>query len=86
MSGRLYAKPTPLLVEALDAAPRAHLVAETAPTTERLTAWAEYGYRCWREEQDRQEKVEAYRAIAADTNRQAEVRERFDGAVAAGRF
>ena len=86
MAPRLYAKATPRLVEALEAAPRANLVPDEAPNTERLTAWAEYGYDVWLEEQGRQEKIRAYQAIAADEDRQADVSDRFEAAVKAGRF
>ncbi len=86
MSNRLYAKATPLLSEALEAAPRARLVDDAAPNTERLTAWAEYGYQQWLAEQARREKIDAYTSLAADEERQAEVRSRFAKAAKAGRF
>lgn len=61
---RIYAKAVPELDAALEAAPDAQLVAPDAPKSERLTAWAVYGYRQWSQAKAREAKLAAYRQIA----------------------
>ncbi len=62
--GRIYAKAAPELDAALEAAPEAQLVGPDAPQSERLTAWAVYGYRQWAQAKAREAKLVAYRQIA----------------------
>lgn len=67
MSDRIYMTRSPILDEALEAASEAGLVEEEeAPTSRKAEAWALYGYRRWREEQEREQKLAAYEAIGAD--------------------
>jgi hypothetical protein len=81
---RTYARQTPTLEEALDAAPEADLVLADAPQSERVTAWVEYGYRRWREDQARQAKIDAYRQIAAEDGRSEYLQASVAAALAAG--
>jgi len=81
---RAYAHQTPTLQEALDAAPEADLVKANAPQSERVTAWVEYGYHRWQEDQARQAKIDAYRQIAAEDGRGEYLQASVTAAVAAG--
>jgi hypothetical protein len=66
---------TPELEDAVEAAPQAEIVEPRASEAERLRAWALYGYRHWQAERAHEEKLEAYRRIAADEERRAAIRE-----------
>lgn len=55
---------TPELDAALEATPEARLVTSDAPKSERLTAWAVYGYRQWAQVAAREAKLAAYKQIA----------------------
>ena len=81
---RAYARQTPTLEEALAAAPAADLVKPGAHQSERVTAWVEYGYRRWQEDQTRQAKIDAYRQIAAEDGRSEYLDASLAAAVAAG--
>jgi hypothetical protein len=81
---RIYARQTPTLAEALDAAHEAELVLADAPQSERVTAWVEYGYRRWREDQDSQAKIDAYQQIAAEDGRNEYLQASVAAAVATG--
>jgi hypothetical protein len=81
---RAYARQTATLEEALAAAPEADLVKPGAHQSERVTAWVEYGYRRWQEDQARQAKIDAYRQIAAEDGRSEYLDASLAAAVAAG--
>jgi hypothetical protein len=81
---RPYARKTATLDEALAAAPEADLVRPNAPQSERVTAWVEYGYHRWQEDQARQAKIEAYRQIAAEEGRSEYIDASVAAAVAEG--
>lgn len=76
---------SPLLEEALAAAPDAGLVDDQeAPTSRKAEAWAIYGYRRWREDEERAEKLAAYQAIGADDAHLEDIRASTHRAVEAG--
>jgi hypothetical protein len=81
---RTYARQTPTLEEALAAAPEADLVKPDAHQSERVTAWVEYGFRHWKDDQARQAKIDAYRQIAAEDGRSEYLKASAAAAVAAG--
>lgn len=71
---RISTTVTPELDEAVQAAERAHLVGPSAGEAERLRAWALYGFRAWRSEQVRDDKLAAYRELAGDQERRDDLR------------
>lgn len=85
MSNRIYMTRSSVLDEALEAAPAAGVVGqEGAPASTRARAWAVYGYRRWREDMERAEKIAAYRAIGEDDEHLEAVRASTRRAVEAG--
>jgi hypothetical protein len=85
-SARVYAKSTEELHKALDAAPRAEIATSKSARSERLTAWALYGYHQWLAEQDHLARLEAYKLLGADEERAAHVRASAKRSLAAGRL
>lgn len=81
---RAYARQTATLEEALAAASEAEFVKPGAHQSERVTAWVEYGYHRWQEDQARQAKISAYRQIAAEDGRSEYLDASLAAAVAAG--
>jgi hypothetical protein len=86
MAERIYAKATPALVEALEAAPELGLVTERASRAERLETLAVAGYQAALLHQRQLAKLEAYQLLASDQERFEEVRRRAEAALKAGRI
>jgi hypothetical protein len=68
-TARIYANRTGLVEEALARAPEALELENAAPVARRSTAWIEYGYRRWLEDQAHEEKIRAYQELAGDRER-----------------
>ncbi len=66
---RIYAKRTGLVEEAVERAPEALGVAAGASEQIRSTAWIEYGYTRWLEDQRYEEKIRAYQELAEERER-----------------
>ena len=66
---------TPELEEAVRPFPAAELVEADAGEAERLRAWATYGYRQWQAANERESKLRAYEALAADEDRREAIRQ-----------
>lgn len=85
MAERIYMTMTPLLEEALQAAPEAGIVERAeAPVSRKAQAWALYGYRRWHEDREREEKLAAYEAIGANDDHLDAIRAANKRAVDAG--
>ena len=81
---RIYAKRTGLVEEAVERAPEALGVAVGASEQIRSTAWIEYGYTRWLEDQRYEEKIRAYQELAEDRERLEIIKRSTREAVEAG--
>lgn len=83
-TARVYASLTGLVEEALERAPEALELDSSAPVARRSTAWIEYGYKRWLEDQAYEEKVRAYQELAEDVERLEIIKRSSREAVEAG--
>jgi len=81
---RVYANLTDLVEEALEHAPEALELEDAAPQARRSTAWIEYGYKRWLEDQAYEEKIRAYQELAEDRERLEIIKRSSREAVEAG--
>jgi len=84
MTNRVYANRTDLVEEALARAADALQLEGDASLASRSTAWIEYGYRRWLEEQNREDRIRAYQEMAQDEERLGIIQRSTREAVAAG--
>lgn len=83
-TARIYANRTDLVEEALEHAPEALELEDAAPVARRSTAWIEYGYRRWLEDQAYEKKIRAYQELAEDRERLEIIKRSSREAVEAG--
>lgn len=83
-TARIYANRTGLVEEALEHAPEALELENAAPVARRSTAWIEYGYKRWLEDQAYEEKIRAYQELAEDRERLEIIKRSSREAVEAG--
>lgn len=83
---RIYTTRDPEIEAVLEAAPSADLVPTDAPMSQRLRAWAIYGFRHWQAAQDEAAKIAAYREIAAEKGRNDLLEAHLQQAIDAGIF
>jgi hypothetical protein len=81
---RVYTPLDELVSEALDRASRAGIVPDKASQAQKLHALVEVANNVLRADEEHEEKIAAYRELAADTERSAAIREANLAAVAAG--
>lgn len=81
---RVYANCTDLVAEALEHAPEALELAEDASIARRSTAWIEWAYKRWLQEQEDELKMRAYKEIAEDRERLELIKRSSREAVEAG--
>ncbi len=81
---RVYTPFDETVAEALARAPRTGLVSEGASQAQKLHALVTFASRVLREDEEREEKLAAYRELAGDTERSAAIREANLAAVARG--
>lgn len=83
-TARIYTALDDVVDEALSRATEAGLVAESSSKSATLHALVEYANDRLREEHEREEKLAAYKELAADTERSAAIREANLAAAAGG--
>ena len=81
---RVYATCTSLVAEALEHAPEALDLEDDAPIARRSTAWIEWAYKRWQEDQEEELKLRAYTEIAEDRERLEAIKRSSREAVEAG--
>ena len=81
---RIYTPFDELVGEALSRAPRTGLVSDDSSQAQKLRALVTFANDVLREDEEREEKIAAYRELAADTERSAAIREANLAAAARG--
>ncbi|HVC87182.1 MAG TPA: hypothetical protein VNC40_07130 [Gaiellaceae bacterium] len=72
---RVYTPFDEIVDEALSRAPRTGLVSDDSSQAQKLHALVTFANNVLREDEEREEKIAAYRELAADTERSAAIRE-----------
>ena len=81
---RVYTPFDEIVDEALSRAPRTGLVSDDSSQAQKLHALVTFANNVLREDEEREEKIAAYRELAADTERSAAIREANLAAAARG--